>query len=200
MGLPCAHIGDIRRGIGISLTSIDFRKHWYWERQSTFQLLLDLVQISRQRVARNPLVYRSTGRILSTGEEQPVRQPPTYSACREKGYAMSSRNCLLKLAGSSVTLATFATSNPVITVPASSVTFATSNPVITAPTSSPVIPPFTLPLVGSPISLLGSQESLVPIELRSPSPSPDLFTAIEQAYRCQSSYLQTGQKYLLRRI
>ena len=41
-----------------------------------------------------------TGRILSTGEELPVKQPPVCSACHRQGHIISSRNCPLKLQAS----------------------------------------------------------------------------------------------------
>jgi hypothetical protein len=40
MGLPCAHICDIKKSTG-GLTPSDFHEHWYWDRQSTLQPLLD---------------------------------------------------------------------------------------------------------------------------------------------------------------
>ncbi|RKF75701.1 hypothetical protein GcC1_076040, partial [Golovinomyces cichoracearum] len=38
-----------------------------------------------------------TGRILSIGEEPPVKQPPTCSVCHRQGHTMSSHSCPLKL-------------------------------------------------------------------------------------------------------
>ncbi|RKF65120.1 hypothetical protein GcM3_126021, partial [Golovinomyces cichoracearum] len=87
MGLPCAHLCDIKKSTG-GLTPSDFHKHWYWDRQSTSQPLLD------------PLWAARTGRILSIGEEPPVKQPPTCSACHRQGHTMSSHSCPLKLQAS----------------------------------------------------------------------------------------------------
>jgi hypothetical protein len=96
MGLPCAHICDIKKTIGLIPT--DFHEHWYWERTSTLQPLLDPLWAGRQ-LAANLRISR-TGRILSTGEELPVRQAPVCSACHRQGHTMSSRNCPLKLQAS----------------------------------------------------------------------------------------------------
>ena len=93
MGLPCAHICDIRRATG-GLIPLDFHEHWYWDRKSTLQPLLDPLWAGRQRTANVRVSH--TGRILSVGEE-PIKQLPTCSACHRQGYTMSSRNCLVKL-------------------------------------------------------------------------------------------------------
>jgi hypothetical protein len=99
MGLPCAHVCDIKKSTG-GLTPSDFHEHWYWDRQSTLQPLLDPLWAGRQRTA-NVRVSR-TGRILSTGEE-PIKQLPTCSACHKQGHTRSSRNCPLKLQASIAT-------------------------------------------------------------------------------------------------
>ena len=39
MGLPCAHMCDIKKTMGLIPT--DFHEHWYWECTSTLQPLLD---------------------------------------------------------------------------------------------------------------------------------------------------------------
>jgi hypothetical protein len=99
MGLPCAHICDAKKETG--LTPADFHEYWYWDRTSTLQPLLDPLWAGRRRIATtaNAQISR-TGRILSTGEELPIRQPPVCSACHRKGHTMSSRNCPLKLQAS----------------------------------------------------------------------------------------------------
>jgi hypothetical protein len=95
--LPCAHIYDIKKSTG-GLTPSDFHKHWYWDRQSAIQPLLDPLWAGRQYTTN--LQVARTGRILSTGEELPIKQPPTCSACHRQGHIMSSRNCPLKLQAS----------------------------------------------------------------------------------------------------
>ena len=97
MGLPCTHICDIKKLTG-GLTPSDFHKHWYWDRQSTLQPLLDPLWAGRQRIAN--LRVARTGRILSMGEELPVKQPPICSACHRQGHIMSSHSCPLKLQAS----------------------------------------------------------------------------------------------------
>jgi hypothetical protein len=96
MGLPCAHICDIKRATG-GLIPSDFHEHWYWDRDNTLRPLLDPQWAGRQHIANQRVSH--TGRILSTGEEQ-RRQLPTYSACHRQGHIMSSRNCPLKLQAS----------------------------------------------------------------------------------------------------
>jgi hypothetical protein len=96
MGLPCAHICDIKKATD-GLVPSDFHKHWYWERESTIQPLLNPLWAGRQRTSN--VQVASTGRILSRGEEQ-TKQLPTCSACHRQGHTMSSRSCLLKLQAS----------------------------------------------------------------------------------------------------
>ncbi|RKF79143.1 hypothetical protein GcC1_049037, partial [Golovinomyces cichoracearum] len=85
MGLPCAHVCDIKQATG-GLTPSDFHEYWYWDRQSIFQPLLDPLWVGRQRTVN---VRKSqTGRILSRGEELPIRQPPVCSACHRQGHTM----------------------------------------------------------------------------------------------------------------
>ena len=96
MGLPCAHICNIRRATG-GLVPSDFHEHWYWDRNSTLRPLLDPLQARKQHT-ENLRVAR-TGRILSRGEEQ-TKRLPTCSACHKQGHIMSSRNCPLKLQAS----------------------------------------------------------------------------------------------------
>ena len=97
MGLPCAHICDIRKAT-TGLTPSDFHNHWYWDRKSTLRPILDPLRVrgpgSTVRKDRN------TGRILSVGEEQPVKRPPVCTACYGTGHTRSSRNCPLKLQAS----------------------------------------------------------------------------------------------------
>ena len=95
MGLPCAHICDIKKDTG-GLTPVDFHEHWFWDRKSTLQPLLDPLQV---RKPSGHLQVARTGRILSRGEEQ-TRQLPKCSACHRQGHTMSSRNCPLKLQAS----------------------------------------------------------------------------------------------------
>ena len=83
MGLPCAHICDIKQNTG-GLIPSDFHEHWYWDRKSMLQPLLDPLWAGRQRTAN--LRVSHTGRILSTGEELPVKQPPVCSACHRQGH------------------------------------------------------------------------------------------------------------------
>jgi hypothetical protein len=96
MGLPCTHICDIRRVTG-GLIPLDFHEHWYWDRNSTIQPLLDPLRARKQHMG-NPRVAR-TGRILSRGEEQ-AKRLLICSACYRQGHTMSSRNCPLKLQAS----------------------------------------------------------------------------------------------------
>ncbi len=98
MGLPCAHICDIKRATG-GLIPSDFHKHWYWERESTLRPLLDPLQARKQHTGN--LRVARTGRILSRGEEQTKRQP-ICSACHRQGHTMSNRNCPLKLLQESI--------------------------------------------------------------------------------------------------
>lgn len=152
MGLPCAHICDIKKNTG-GLTPADFHKHWYWERESTLRPLLDPLQARKQHIG--PVRIARTGRILSTGEEQ-TRHPSTCSACHRQGHTMSSRNCPLKLQASITTqsqlllemditaarpvapIASTAPTAPIApTAPALSVLTATTLP--TASTTQPVL-------------------------------------------------------------
>jgi hypothetical protein len=93
MGLPCAHICDIKKATG-GLTPSDFHEHWYWDRKSTTQPLLDPSQARKQHTG--DLRVACTGRILSRGEEQ-TKRLPICSACHRQGHIMSSHNCPLKL-------------------------------------------------------------------------------------------------------
>jgi hypothetical protein len=95
MGLPCAHICDVKKDTS-GLTPSDFHEHWYWDRKSTLQPLLNPLWAGRQRTANTNVQVARTGRILSRGEEQTKRQP-ICSACHRQGHTMSSHNCLLKL-------------------------------------------------------------------------------------------------------
>jgi hypothetical protein len=66
MGLPYTHICDIKKATG-GLTPSDFHEHWYWDRKSTTQPLLDPLQARKQHTG--DLRVARTGRILSRGEE-----------------------------------------------------------------------------------------------------------------------------------
>jgi len=57
--------------------------------------LLDPLWAGRQRTAYLPV--SRTGRILSTSEELPTRQPPVCLACYRQGHRMRSRNYPLRL-------------------------------------------------------------------------------------------------------
>ena len=96
MGLPCAHICEIKKATG-GLTPSDFHEHWYWDRKSTIQPLLDPLPARKQHT--RDLQVACIGRILSRGEEQ-TKRLPTCSACHRQGHIMSSRNCPLKLQAS----------------------------------------------------------------------------------------------------
>lgn len=50
IGLPCAHIWDVKKENG-GLTPSDFHEHWYWDRKSTLQPLLNPLCAGRQRAA-----------------------------------------------------------------------------------------------------------------------------------------------------
>ena len=94
MGLCCAHVCDLKKTAG-GLIPSDFHEHWYRERDSTIQSLLDPIWAGRRHITN--LRLSQTGRILSTGEEAPQRQLPTCSACHRQGHSRSSRNCPLKI-------------------------------------------------------------------------------------------------------
>ncbi len=59
------------------LSPSDFHEHWYWDRKSALQPVLDLLRACKQHTEN--LKVARTGRILSKGEEQ-TRQLPTCSA------------------------------------------------------------------------------------------------------------------------
>ncbi len=100
MGLPCAHICDIKRNT-TGLTPSDFHEHWYWDRQNTLRPLLDPLRVRKQgNSAVTVRTDRNTGRILSAGEEQPARKPPMCTACYTRGHKRTSPNCPLKLQAS----------------------------------------------------------------------------------------------------
>jgi hypothetical protein len=146
MGLPCAHMYDIRKATG-SLLPSDFHEHWYWDRKSTLQPLLNPLWAGRQSTTNIRVSY--TGRILSRGEE-PTRQRPICSACYRQGYTMSSRNCPLKLQASIGTQSQIllemdiAASQPLaLTTPTAS----TAQRVLTAPIASTAQPVLTVPVV-----------------------------------------------------
>ena len=88
-----------RDGTASLRAASDFHAHWYRDRKSTFQPLLDPLWAGRQRNTAN-LQGHHTGRIPSTGEELRVKQPPVCSACHIRGHTRSSRNCPLKLQAS----------------------------------------------------------------------------------------------------
>jgi MULE transposase-like protein len=139
MGLPCAHICDIKKATG-GLIPSDFHKHWYWERKSILQPLLDPLRASGQQIAN--LRVARTGRILSTGEEVPVKQPPICSACHIQGHTRSSRNCPLKLQASIATQSQMlldmevVARQPLALIAPTASTAPVASPVLTAPTAS----------------------------------------------------------------
>jgi hypothetical protein len=152
MGLPCAHICDIRRATG-GLTPSDFHEHWYWDRKSTLQPLLNPLWAGRQRTVNIRVSY--TGRILSIGEE-PIKQLPTCSACHKQGHIRSSRNCPLKLQALIATQSQIlleidivARQAPLLTAHTAS-TVPIASPVITAPTASTM--PVVSPVLTAPIA------------------------------------------------
>ncbi|KID94857.1 hypothetical protein MAJ_09156, partial [Metarhizium majus ARSEF 297] len=158
MGLPCAHICDVRRPTG-GLTPSDFHGHWFWDRKSAFQPLLDPLWAGRQRNKANLQVHH-TGRIPSTGEELPVKQPPVCSACHIRGHTRSSRNCPLKLQASIASQSQIlldlevAGGQPLApVVPATTISITASVPAFVPPTATfapiaPVVPP-----LGSKVSI-----------------------------------------------
>ncbi|CAG8971729.1 hypothetical protein HYALB_00007209 [Hymenoscyphus albidus] len=86
MGLPCAHICEIKKDT-TGLTPSDFHEHWYWDRKSTIQPLLNPLWAGRQRIANAEVAH--TGRILSKGEKK-AKQLPKCSASHRQGHTMSS--------------------------------------------------------------------------------------------------------------
>jgi hypothetical protein len=189
MGLPCAHICDIKKSTG-GLTPSDFHKHWYWDRQSTLQPLLDPLWAGRQRTAN--LRVARTGRILSIGEELPVKQPLICSACHRQGHIISSHSCPLKLQASIArqsqilleldmlarqSLAPTASAMPVVSpVPIASTasTVPMASPVPIAPIASTV--PMASPVLTAAIA------SVVPKQL-----SPDRPEVLMQAYLAEKA-------------
>ena len=176
MGLPCAHVCDIKKATG-GLTPSDFHEHWYWDRKSTTQPLLDPLQARKQytgdlRVAR-------TGRILSRGEEQ-TKRLPICSACHRQGHIMSSRNCPLKLQASIATQSQMllemdiVARQPLVPTAPTASTVPVVSPVITAPTVSTV--PVMSPVITAPTA------STVPKQL-----SPDRPEVLMQAYLAEKS-------------
>jgi hypothetical protein len=99
MGLPCTHVCDIKKATG-GLTPSDFHEHWYWDRKSITQPLLDPLHARKQHT--RDLRVACTGRILLKGEEQ-TKRLPTCSACYRQGHIISSHNCPLKLQASIAT-------------------------------------------------------------------------------------------------
>ncbi|KAF5190520.1 Transposase [Thalictrum thalictroides] len=163
MGLPCAHICDIKKDTG-GLTPSDFHEHWYWERKSTLRPLLDPLPAGRQPAAN--LRTARTGRILSTGEEQPTRRLPTCSACHRQGHTRSSYNCPLKLQ------ATIATQSQMLL----DMDIVARQPALVPPTITASIPAFASPTTThSPIELpLSSQISIdVQFSTASGFPGPE---------------------------
>jgi hypothetical protein len=150
MGLPCAHICDIRRATG-GLVPLDFHEHWYWDRKSTLQPLLDPLWAGRQRIANSRVSH--TGRILSTGEE-PTKQLPTCSACHKQSHTRSSRNCPLKLQASIATQSQMllemdiAARQPLVPIAHTASTTPIASPVLIAPTAPTV--PVASPVITAP--------------------------------------------------
>ncbi len=152
MGLPCAHTCDIKKATG-GLTPADFHKHWYWDRDSTFEPLRDPIFAGRQRnISSNPRVA-STGRILSNGEER-TRQPPRCSACHLLGHSMASRNCPLKLQLSTAIRSQELQNEEIVqvqsSIPTTTVSITASIPAFSYPTTTytPTVSP-----IGSQISI-----------------------------------------------
>lgn len=180
MGLPCAHICDIKKDTG-GLTPSDFHEHWYWERQSVLQPLLDPLQVRGQQVARNPQVHRRTGRILSTGEVQPEREPPMCSACRTKGHTMSSRNCPAKLQASIAAQNQRLLDLEIMEQRQSSIPTTTGSIMASIPASIPSsFPPLTPPLIPESIPINLSPISPVIAPFRRPGSLPPLGSQVSR--------------------
>ena len=150
MGLPCAHICDIKKATG-GLTPSDFHEHWYWDRKSTTQPLLDPLQARKQHTG--DLRVACTGRILSRREEQ-TKRLPTCSACHRQGHIMSSHNCPLKLQASIATQSQIllemdiAARQPLEPTVHTASTTPIASPVLTAPIASPA--PVASPVLTAP--------------------------------------------------
>ena len=186
MGLPCAHICDIKRATG-GLIPSDFHEHWYWDRKSTLRPLLDPLRARKQHLGN--LRVACIGRILSIGEEPPAKQPPVCSACHRQGHTRTSRNCPLKLQASIASqnqllldsevavaeqqqLATRPTTtiSIIASIPATAYLLSydpsydpSYNLVLSLPVSIPVTTPLLsnrLATASSPVSILSSQVSI----------------------------------------
>jgi hypothetical protein len=180
MGLLCAHICDIRKATG-GLTPSDFHEHWYWDRQNTLQPLLDPLWAGKQRIAN--LRVARTGHILSTGEELPVKQPPTCSACHRQGHTMSSHSCPLKLQVSIARQSQILLDMDIVAtqplVPIAPI--ASLAPEATGPTASPV--PEATVHIASPVP-----EATAPIVSTVPKQlSPDRPEVLIQAYLAEKA-------------
>ncbi len=182
MGLPCAHICDTRRATG-GLIPSDFHEHWYWDRKSTLQPLLDPLWAGRQRTAN--LRVSHTGRILSTGEE-PTKQLPTCSACHKQGHIRSSHNCPLKLQASIATPSQMllemdiVARQPPVPIAHTASTVPVASPVLTAPTVSTV--PVASPVLTAPTVSTVPVAPTVPKQL-----SPDRPEVLIQAYLAEKT-------------
>ena len=174
MGLPYAHICDIRKAIGV-LTPSDFHEHWYWDRKSTLQPLLDPLRAGRQHIAN--LRVARTGRILSTGEELPAKQPPVCSACHRQGHIRSSRNCPLKLQVSIATQSQILLDLDLATQPVASIAVPASPVLATAPTA---LPASTVQAI-----LIAPTASAAPTAPR--QLSPDRLEVLMQAYLAEKA-------------
>jgi hypothetical protein len=209
IGLPCAHICDIKRATG-GLIPLDFHEHWYWERTSVLQPLLDPLWAGRQRTAN--VRESHTGRILSRGEEQPAKQLPICSACHIQGHTRSSHNCPLKLQASIASQSQrlldieVAASQPLsLTGPITTVSITASIPAFAPLTAihTPVISPagsqISIDVRLSPPTISPTQLELQPqpptisptqLELRPQPPkklSPDRPEVLMQAYLAEKA-------------
>jgi MULE transposase domain len=170
IGLPCAHICDIKKATG-GLIPSDFHEHWFWERESTLQPLLDPLRAGRQHTA-NRRVAR-TGRILSTGEEVPIKQPPICSACHRKGHIRSSRHCPLKLQESIAAQSQIlldletATTQPAATQPLPSI-----GPTTTISVTASILAPVSLPTIYRPATPVLDSQVSIDVQQNPPAVSP----------------------------
>jgi hypothetical protein len=98
LGLPCAHIINERRAMGLGLTPDDFHPHWFWTRNSLALQppILEPLQIISKGAPRKSL-KTSTKRLPSSFEATERPKERRCGLCKLPGHDRRSISCIVRL-------------------------------------------------------------------------------------------------------
>ena len=98
LGLPCAHVIDQRKTLGLGLVPDDFHPHWFWTRNSLVLQppILEPLQIISRGAPRKSL-KTSTKRIPSGFEATERPKERRCGLCNLPGHDRRSISCIVRL-------------------------------------------------------------------------------------------------------